>query len=413
NIYLQGIDHFIVTPRDIVRLTNTLSVTYPAVKGEVNPVDFIGVEALRVFCNPAYEMMRTNIDKFTGHTVDIIDSSRGESGKSRLESFHETWIQKVQNADRESVKSLLIHLFPRLKAFLGGPTTNFSADFEITWRKQLRVCSPDIAPIYFRLSIPEGNISNADMQTTLALTNDTRAFGARLVEFANQKRFDGTTRVRAFLQWFPYYIEEEMPLGRIASIIRALCDVGDQLLKPENETDDLLDFGTDVSITLIVGRLLRRLDEAQRFALLREAITQGKAVSTIVWLVARLGEDHGKHSSNPPQPEEQRFVSSQHLRELEGIALQKIRDAAEINTLLQIPKLAGVIYSWRDWSNEEEIKQWARSLRKDTELATLLESFLQKTSSFSLSDAVPRTSYRIDTQWFEHYLNPSEIIDHV
>ena len=71
NVYLDGIDNFIVTPRDIIRLTNTLSVTYPAVKGEVNPVDFIGVESLRVFCNPAYEMMRTNIDKFTGHTDSI------------------------------------------------------------------------------------------------------------------------------------------------------------------------------------------------------------------------------------------------------------------------------------------------------------------------------------------------------
>ena len=58
NVYLDGIEHFITTPRDIIRLTNTLSVTYPAVKGEVNPVDFIAVETLRVFCPLAYDIIR-------------------------------------------------------------------------------------------------------------------------------------------------------------------------------------------------------------------------------------------------------------------------------------------------------------------------------------------------------------------
>jgi len=62
NVYFDGIDHFINTPRDIVRLTNTLSVTYPAVKGEVNPIDFIGVESLRVFSSIAYDVMRRDID---------------------------------------------------------------------------------------------------------------------------------------------------------------------------------------------------------------------------------------------------------------------------------------------------------------------------------------------------------------
>jgi predicted KAP-like P-loop ATPase len=101
------------------------------------------------------------------------------------------------------------------------------------------------------------------------------------------------------------------------------------------------------------------------------------------------------------------------LKELEDIALEKIRDAAKKNTLLQTPKLAAALYSWRDWSNEEEVKQWARGLSKDTELATLLESLLQKSSSISLSDVAPRTNYHLDMQWFEHHLEPSEIIDRV
>ena len=412
NVYFDGIDHFINTPRDVVRLTNTISVTYPAVKGEVNPVDFIGVEALRVFCNTAYEMMRTNIDKFTGHPADG-DLARGESRTSHLQLFHETWIQQVPETDREPIKSLLCRLFPRFESFWGMTKTNYRADFEIYWRKQLRVCSPDIAPIYFRLAIPEGNISNADMQAILSLTNDEGAFSARLVDLANQKRFDGTTRVRAFLEWFPYYIDEDVSFDRTSSIIQAFCNVGDQLLKPEDENPNHWFLRTTDSIVRIVGHLLLPLDETQRFTLLREATIQGKAVSTIVWIVAKLGDDHGKHNPDQAKPQEQRFVSVEHLEELEGIALEKIRDASENHALLQTPQLAGVLYSWERWSNEEEVKQWVANLSKDTDLATLLESFLNKQSSFSISDVAPRTDYILDMRWFERHLNPQEIIDRV
>jgi predicted KAP-like P-loop ATPase len=37
NLYWDGIDHFIDTPRDVVHLINTLLIIYPTVDGEVNP----------------------------------------------------------------------------------------------------------------------------------------------------------------------------------------------------------------------------------------------------------------------------------------------------------------------------------------------------------------------------------------
>ncbi|BDI17639.1 hypothetical protein ANSO36C_34410 [Nostoc cf. commune SO-36] len=58
DIYFQAIDHFITNIRDIVRFVNTLTVTYPPVKDEVNPVDFIAIESLRVFCPKIYSASR-------------------------------------------------------------------------------------------------------------------------------------------------------------------------------------------------------------------------------------------------------------------------------------------------------------------------------------------------------------------
>ena len=58
NVFHSGLDPLFQVPRDIVRFTNTLSVTYPAVRNEVNPVDFIALEALRVFLPNLYDVIR-------------------------------------------------------------------------------------------------------------------------------------------------------------------------------------------------------------------------------------------------------------------------------------------------------------------------------------------------------------------
>jgi predicted KAP-like P-loop ATPase len=67
NVFFDGLDKLFKVPRDVIRFTNTASVTYPAVRGEVNPVDFIALEALRVFLPSLYDTIRHNSDNFAGH----------------------------------------------------------------------------------------------------------------------------------------------------------------------------------------------------------------------------------------------------------------------------------------------------------------------------------------------------------
>lgn len=81
NVFHDGIDPLIQVPRDVVRFTNTLSVTYPAVRGEVNPVDFIALEAVRVFLPDLYDVVRTNPERFSGLVVTIDTRATGMPAK--------------------------------------------------------------------------------------------------------------------------------------------------------------------------------------------------------------------------------------------------------------------------------------------------------------------------------------------
>src|SRR5919199_111776 len=409
NVYFQGIDHFITNPRDIVRLTNILTVTYPAVKDEVNPVDFIAIESLRVFRPMVYDLIRKNQKFFAGQA-----KAKGFLFPTldELKAFHNSWISQLQNEDREPVKRLLLRLFPKLEAVYHD--TYCGEKNEPRWRKHLRVCSLDIFPNYFRLTLTEVEFSDTEAKALLALANDAKAFGENLIELANQKRKDGTTQARVSLERLENYTEQEIPADNIPSIVQALFDVGDQLLRPEDEPQGMFDFSNDIRIGRIISQLLRRLDEQARFEMLKQAMSNGNALSIIVREVATLGQEQGKYGADESIPEEEWLIGEQHLKELEEIALKRLRDAAQQNSLLQVPKLPEQLLYWQSWAGEEEVKQWVEKIIENDEgLVNFLEKFLQKDVSEYGSDETQKTDYRIDPKWLEPYLEPSLIIDRI
>jgi predicted KAP-like P-loop ATPase len=93
NIYRDGIQHFIHTPRDIVRLINTLNVTYPAIINEVNCVDFIAIEVLRVFEPDVYSIIRNNSEEFIKSFNRYSYFLDKEIETKR--AFHQHWLSKI------------------------------------------------------------------------------------------------------------------------------------------------------------------------------------------------------------------------------------------------------------------------------------------------------------------------------
>jgi len=175
NLYFQGIDHFINTPRDIVRLTNILTVAYPVVEGEVNLADFVAIESLRVFCPVIYESIRKNPQYFAGcvNTKNTLIPTIDE-----LKHFHNSWLAQLEDKDKEPVKRLLFHLFPKLEAVYCD--THYEAKHESVWRQHLRICSLEMFPSYFRLALTTGEFSHTDAKAILSLAADAKPFGKNL-----------------------------------------------------------------------------------------------------------------------------------------------------------------------------------------------------------------------------------------
>lgn len=352
----QGIDRLINTPRDIVLLTNALNVMYPVVKGEINPVDFIAITSLRVFCPTIYDLIRKNPKAFAG---SLNDTGFPGYGLERLKSLHNSWLAQIKDEDRGPVKQLITCLFPKLEAVWGSPKSGTQQ--ELTWREQLRICSLEVFPIYFRLAISEGSLSDTELKGIIGLVKDPEAFGRSLIELAEQKNPDGTTQVKTFLELFEDYTEKEIPLDDISSIIQALFDVGDRLLRPEDEPSGMFDFGNDVRIERIVWQLLRRLEEPERFDVLHQAISNGNAILIIVRELVILGEQQRKYQAVESSPEAEWFITSNHFEALEALTLKRVQAAAPQN-LQQIPNLQHLLHIWQEQTTQVKVKQWLQKL---------------------------------------------------
>ena len=404
SVFMNGIEHFVSTPRKINLLTNTLSVTYAAVRGEVNPVDFIAIETLRIFAPEAYHMVRTYPEKFIGRELM---SSRIE----QLRIFHESWITQVAEEDREAVKGILSRLFPKLENV--WENLGFDRPLEAVWRKQLRICSPEIFPIFFHLALPPGTISHGEIMATLSLVDDSQAFSARLLELATQIRPHGLTRLQSFLNRMMDYTEREIAPESIPSIFLSLFDVGDQFIRPEDANSGKLPIDNDQRLTQIILQLLWRLPLESRFEALRAAIANGGSLYTCVRNVMELSKLAEKYA-NDEHAKVTPLLRHNDQVSLEDLALSKVREANQNGSLLKSPKLPELLTLWKDLAGETEPKNWVHKIvGDDHNLINFLTKFLEKELSRSMLKVENGTRYRLNHRVLETYVDPSNLLDRV
>jgi len=392
------ISEFLKTMRDVKRLVNALKVTYPLVKGEVNPIDFIAIETLRVFSPTAYEIVRFSSDMFTGAS-DTYTKNEFKIDIKKVKEFHTEWFEKLPKNERDIVKNLLISIFPKLEiAFEGGKGFGYVLDDESQWRRQSRICSEDIFPRYFRLAVPKGDISNREMQAILELAEDSKAFAQELRQFCRSEHSDEIPRISAFLERMKDYIQE-IPEKRVYNILQALFDIGDEILNVRNTHYQLIDK--------IILPLLRRLNsKKERFTLLQKLFSNGRSISIIIRTIVPLGREYGRYSAKHPDIKQPKkcVIFKKDLEKLEKIALERIKKASRDGSLLKAASLVFILRYWQDLEGNEIVRNWcSRVMESDEGLVDFLAGFLNKDygqnkRAFKLSE-------------LKLFVNPSKIID--
>lgn len=391
NVFYDGIDPLIQVPRDVVRFTNTLSVTYPAVRGEVNPVDFIALEAVRVFLPDLYGVVRANANRFSGYSRD----DRYEGDRNAAHAFRQGWVNQVPESLRASTQALLERIFPKISQM------GYGSEWLNEWRRELRACHPDVFPIYFRLTVPLGAVRRNEIMALLSLAASPTDFGDALVRAKEEKRPDGLSKARVLLERLMDHVEKDIPDEHIPLVIQAIFNIGDSLIDPTDERG-AFDFGNISRASRPVYHLLKRLPADQRASVLEAAIKSGSAVAVQAWLLRALDDE----TTKAKETNETTLLSADEVSRLKVAWLDRVRVLSGEADFIEHPELPRLLAVWRQWGDGSQVRTWCdRTTASDDGLLALLSKFLQHTRSQTVGDWAVRLQPRLNPTWLESYLD--------
>ncbi|MFQ3676132.1 MAG: P-loop NTPase fold protein [Endomicrobiia bacterium] len=400
NVFYSGIRVVFNTIRDVTRYLNILRFSFPMVKEEVNPIDFIAITSFQVFLPELYYAIRDNKDLFTGVSSDF--GRRSEKVIEEEKKQCNEILNLVPDNIKENIKELLTRLFPKLKSI--WENTNYSSGWFETWRKDCRICSPDVFDTYFRLAIPKGEISQREIQTILSSANNPNSFAEALLNLNK----DG--RIIRFLERLEDYTRDYIPEENIETIISVLMDIGDMFPEGDN---GFFSIDTPKKILRICYQLSQRLDShKKRFEVFKNAMGKAtRSLFTIVNEVSNQDQEHGKyHSKDIPIPEEKRTVNAEQLKMLEEIVFNKIETWANDGRLKKHKKLVPILFRWRKWGGGDKVTNFVEKMVKDDEgLIDFITGFLTKSKSQTIGDHVFKTHWRINIDNIKEFIKVETI----
>lgn len=373
NLFIGGLQPYFQTLRQVKRFLSTLSVHVSLLQGEesfeVNPVNLIALEVLRVFEPDVYRALSQSKEVLIRNRDYPVIGNQEEAAAAirRL-------AERASGGRRAQVEEIIKQLFPTAEWAFGGATDGGERPIE-AWYRNLRVCSPDVFDRYFHLAIPQGDLSQSQIERLLAKTGDREAFRAELRELATEGLLEvAIDRLGAY--------KETVPVEHAGPFASALFDIGDYLSEEQGE---LFSLAPMMHAVRILHRYLKRQTDRQEVArILGDAIRSTDGLGLPVTFVSLHEPRNGRDTD-----EGARIVDDGSLQELKSLCVERIEAHATDGRLADNPHLCNILWRWRDWAGPEPAREFGARLAQTPEGALKLAgAFVTHAVSSGLGDYV-------------------------
>lgn len=335
NVYHSGFKNFFKNIRDVKRFISSLEFNicqmYQGKIMEVNPIDFIAIEAIRVFTPNFYLFMRDKKELFTSterpYNYNNNINIRKNEIEKELNTIHD-------ESTRASILELLKRIFPQLDGIFHQGHSSYPSSWQSEWGNKLRICATNNFDSYFTL-YPGGDetqLSQFEIEDILDKTNCTENFEKILNTYLAKNK------IRKVLEKLQDYTSDQkrIPKSHVKNIITALFNISDNL---PNNSIGMMDFGIDMDVMRIIYQLLKReSDKTENFKILNEAISASKGLFGPIEKISL--ESSRKKQDDIEVPEDK-------LKELQELCVEKIKNAG-FDTLLQNKNLHIMLYHWKE-----------------------------------------------------------------
>jgi len=348
----------LTTPRMAVRYGNSLSFAIPLLKGEVNHVDLMLIEAVKIFYPRHYEFIKNNSHYFTSSYSSHSYGSQDVNGKKNELTEHlDNLASELSKAEKGAILNLLKALFPRLNEAFHN---TFQHEGHKQWLKEKRIVSTSYFNRYFSYAVIEGELSDVAFDEFVKSIEE-----AELVETAKEiKKIIEQSSVDTFLFKIRTY-EEDLNWNATINLSLAIAIMGDLFPKSKSFFAFGMD-GAQSQAAIFIYNLLKKhsnKEEVFDFAklLMGEQIPYDFAYQINNWLRSGEGED-------------KIFTSEQYVELAKVLRERVLKECGDIPIFRKFPDNLSYIFSTWYEDDSKGLKNYLKGfIDKDSnELKELL-----------------------------------------
>ncbi|MCY4463314.1 MAG: P-loop NTPase fold protein [Albidovulum sp.] len=389
NLFHDIVAPYLTTPRHVARFQNAISVTWPAIAGEVSLADFIALETLRLYEPSTFQAIRSNKANLCGLRDRYGGGNQVDDGR------FDPYLNSVDDYRQETIRIALQSLFPRMENM--GCADGFLAQ----WDAERRLCIEAHFDTYFRMSLNDETLSMESIKQVIDHADDRDFIQTTFRKAANERRRMGTSKVPVLLDELNTHapsVERE----KVEPLMSALFEIHDEI---DLEIDQERGMTAIGDTTLRYHWLIRRLTN-DRFTLDARTDVYMSATenASLGWLVnfTAFAHDDYRERENGPQREEDCLIREDVVAPLVDRALAAIRIAAADGSLLHHNDVFYILYRWRDFMGNDptEVRGWTDPLLNDDNALVIFareltgESWSQSMGFPGLGDRVARRHVR-------------------
>lgn len=321
--FVDGLERKLTTPRVAKLYTNALMFALPLLKGEVNTMNLMLIEGIRVLYPALYAAIRDNPSLF------LVGQERAlhglERARNRLDEVVDAAMPGSTPGDREAIKTRLLKpLFPRTGNAI------YDHEWDAVWAREQKICSEAYFKRYFTYCVPDGDVADASIAELLDRlpTDDDTVKRERLAQFESRRsmpRLISTLRRRT----------DGMDADRAAALARAIALSGDLMVRERGQ----IMVTTFNQAGILVSAAIRQLPGRERRwtaveEILQSAMPLDFAVECARWMYF-----------NAERAEDDNIVQEADNDRIDGLLAQRIAAADQGQPIYrQFPKEAASLY---------------------------------------------------------------------
>ncbi len=350
SVYLSGFSEIYLrynNPRKIIRSITELLLNVEIVNLEVNPIDYICIETIKVFYPELYRLIYLNKMIFLGNETETISAMTDDlSGKTKDKKI----VDELENIIDAPVKELLQEIFPAFNPDLPNEPKNVGSNSE--WHNTQRICSRYYFNNYFLLGLSSGQISQVIFDDFVENKHTTEGFEEILNNAIKTETFiDLVTRL-------PNRIEEINYSG-INNMTMVLFNISSQFSRKDAIGLDNIPG----HLFEITKRLLSRLGPDTAINTLSTCIRSSSGIYLSSYFVAIIESDIKKGETK------NLIISPEYIDSLKRACVDKYEASFKDDTFAQCKDLAYPLGKW---------KKWASELGRDTFISLFIEKLSER-----------------------------------